>query len=169
MEHSPRFRRTFDGLSGLYSWREFERMLQASTARVNRYGGMLGLIIFELDNFSELARRLGPEGCGKLLQHLSRLLARQVRASDILAHWKGGRFAVLAPDLDLHETTGFAVKLRRLVEEYRHNGSGLITASFGVTEYRAHEAIDGFSERALGALAHAQNKGGNRVAAARPE
>lgn len=169
MEHPHTSRQQADTLTGLYTWREFERMLQASTARVTRYGGALGLVVFELDDFPDLAQRLGPEDCDKFLKHLSHMLVRRIRASDVLAHWKGGRFAVLAPEQDLHETTGFAVKLRRLVAEYRHNGSGLITASFGVTEYRVGEPLDAFTERALGALAHAQRNGGNRVAAARPE
>ncbi|MFA7618536.1 MAG: GGDEF domain-containing protein [Thiohalomonadaceae bacterium] len=169
MQHPHTPRHPTDALTGLYTWREFERLLCASSARVDRYGGALGLVVFELDKFSELAHRLGPEHCDELLKRLADMLARHVRASDVLAHWKGGRFAVLAPELDLHETTGFAVKLRRLVAEYRHNGSGLISASFGVTEYHIGESLDLFTDRALGALAHAQANGGNRVAAARAE
>jgi diguanylate cyclase (GGDEF)-like protein len=167
MEHSPPSRQSIDALTGLYTWREFERLMRASTAQVNRYGGSLGLVMFEVDNYPELIRRLGHEGSDTLLQHLAALLSRHVRASDVLAHWTGPRFAVLAPAVDLHEATGFAVKLRRLMAEYRHNGSGLISGSFGVTEFSPGEPLDAFTERALGALAHAKANGGNRVAAAR--
>ncbi len=167
MEHSPTSRQSVDTLTGLYTWPEFERQQRAAAARVTRYGGALGLVIFELDNYPELSHRLGTEGSNDMLRRIATLLERNVRVSDVLAHWNGPRFAALAPALDLHEATGFAVKLRRLVAEYRYNGSGLISGSFGVTEYSPGEPLDAFTQRALGALAHARSHGGNRVAAAR--
>jgi GGDEF domain-containing protein len=85
----------------------------------------------------------------------------------LLARRGQGEFAVLVPAMELTEITGFAVKLRRLVDEYQFNGAGLISASFGVTEFRRGEPVDALEQRALRAMERARAAGGNRISAAR--
>jgi len=146
---------------------EFAQRLRAEAARVNRYGGELGFILFSLDDLDGLYARLGSRSGDDLLDHLTTLMARRIRAHDLLARRNKGEYAVLVPEMELTEVTGFAVKLRRLVDEYQFNDAGVMSASFGVTEFRRGEPVDALEQRAQRAMERARAAGGNRISAAR--
>ena len=148
---------------------QFQRALQIETARVNRYGGELGVILFALDKVDALYEHLGQPGGEELLGHLTDLLSRRIRLHDVFARRATSEFGVLVPAMDLTEITGFAVKLRRCVAEYRCNGFGVLSASFGVTQFRRGEIAETFLQRATRALERAQAAGGNRISALRAE
>lgn len=140
----------------------FEDRLQAETARVNRYGGMLGMIVFGFDRVPNAHQTPWDKPIS-----LAVTLAKRIRAYDVLGPWSTNEFALLVPERELVQVVGCAVRLRRFIDEYPRSALPAPHASFGATCYRRGEAPILCVERAQGAMARAQAAGGNRVAAQR--
>jgi diguanylate cyclase (GGDEF)-like protein len=128
---------------------------------VNRYGGILGVIFFSLD------KRSGERD--ETWDELVIKMAKNMRAYDVFGRWNNSEHAVLVPQRALSQVTGFAVRLRRFVDEYHLNGLHPFSASLGVTEYRRGEAVHLFLQRAQCAMDRAKAAGGNRISAARTD
>ena len=154
---------TVDALTGLCNRAEIERRARMEMTRVDRYGGRLSLILFDIDRFKAINDNLGHPGGDEVLRSLAALLRKDVRASDHVGRWGGEEFMAVVPAMGLSEATGFAVKLRRTIAAHPFTGHMPVTASFGVAEYRRGEPVDVLIKRADDALYRAKRKGRDRV------
>lgn len=154
---------TLDPLTGVANRREIESRLRAELLRVQRYGGTLSVLLFDLDRFKEVNDTAGHEAGDEVIRRLARMVQQAIRASDHLGRWSGGEFLVVASEMDLGEATGFAVKLRHAIEDAEFGPAGGLTASFGVAGYRTGEPLEALVRRADDALFLAKKRGRNRV------
>ena len=154
---------TIDLLTGVPNRRAIEACLASEIGRAARYGGNLSLLLFDLDHFKALNDSVGYEAADELLRRLAQTVRDGIRASDHLGRWSGAEFMVVAPEMDLGEATGFAVKLRRTIETAGFGEVGPVTASFGVAGYRPGEPMEAVVRRADDALFLAKKRGRNRV------
>lgn len=154
---------TIDLLTGVSNRREIEARLGSEMGRVDRYGGNLSVLLFDIDRFKAVNDSGGHEAGDELLRRLAQTVQEGIRASDHMGRWSGGEFMVVAPEMDLGEATGFAVKLRRAIEAAGFGEPGPVTASFGVAVYRPGEPLEALVRRADDALLLAKQRGRNRV------
>ncbi len=100
-----------DGLTGLYNHRYFYERLNQETARAQRYGLPMSLLMIDIDDFKHFNDRFGhPAGdlfndrfghpAGDLvLTEVGRILSRDLRAGiDLAARYGGEEFAVVLPN-----------------------------------------------------------------------
>ncbi len=143
-----------DNLTGLHNDRFFYDRLTKDITRATRRGGDLSLLFLDLDRFKEVNDTHGhlagstvlAEMGGILMDSLSRL------PSATAARYGGDEFIVILPELTLKESSAYAEKLRKMIEEFvfikhRYPGGekalkikGQITSSIGVTSLRASGA-----------------------------
>jgi len=154
---------TIDLLTGVANRRAIEACLASEIGRVARYGGSLSILMFDIDQLKVVNDTAGYEVADELLRRLARTVREGIRASDRVGRWSGGEFMVVAPEMDLGEATGFAVKLRRAIETAGFGDPGPVTASFGVACYRPGEPLEAVVRRADDALFLAKKRGRNRV------
>jgi diguanylate cyclase (GGDEF)-like protein len=84
-----------DPLTETLNRRGFERELKRSLAYVKRYGAAAALIYIDLDDFKPVNDRHGHAAGDAVLKAIATALARQVRASDVVARVGGDEFVVL--------------------------------------------------------------------------
>ena len=84
-----------DPLTDLPNRRAFERELARSLAYVKRYGTDAALLYVDLDNFKRVNDRCGHSAGDAVLRAVASVLARYVRASDVVARIGGDEFALL--------------------------------------------------------------------------
>lgn len=84
-----------DPLTETLNRRGFERELTRSLAYVKRYGASAALIYLDLDDFKPVNDRHGHAAGDAVLKAVAAALARQVRASDVVARIGGDEFVVL--------------------------------------------------------------------------
>jgi len=88
-------RADIDPLTDLPNRRAFERELARSLAYVKRHGTAAALLYIDLDRFKLVNDRCGHAAGDAVLRAIASVLARHVRASDVVARIGGDEFAVL--------------------------------------------------------------------------
>jgi diguanylate cyclase (GGDEF)-like protein len=158
-----------DGLTELANRRQFEDALSGEMSRIDRFGGSLGLIYADLDDFKAVNDRFGHQAGDDVLKAFAEVLRRNVRDIDVPARHGGEEFAVLLPQTDLEGTEHLAGRIREdLASEAIETVAGpvRVTASFGVASFPDAPTQDALLAAADRALYRAKHSGKNCVVAA---
>lgn len=148
-----------------------ERMewrIRKAIHEARRYGGTFSLIAFQVDD----AATAHTSHCSLVaaLSFLEQVVRKNIRRSDQLGRWGGAEYLALSPNLALSEATGFAIRLRHLLEEeVRVDGNLRLTASFGVCQYQQGDTVEKLVNAARSTMQSARELGGNRVRVAHRE
>lgn len=110
-----------DPLTGVFNRRRFDEALEAQLAHARRYGRSGALLIVDLDRFKQINDEFGHAAGDEALRAVARLLAANLRQTDVLARDAGGlvarlggdEFALLLPEVD---AAGAEAVAGRLVE-----------------------------------------------------
>ena len=105
-----------DELTGLYNHRLFVTRLDEEADRVNRYGGGLGVVMADLDDFKRVNDTWGHQVGDEVLRRTGAAIKRASRRIDIAARYGGEEFAVILPLTDRDGAVAFAERLRVAVE-----------------------------------------------------
>ena len=157
-----------DGLTGLANYSEFRETLGREFTRTRRYGGMVSLLMLDIDHFKAVNDAYGHEVGNTLLQHVAKSMQRLVRETDFVARYGGEEFAVVLPQTALDDAARLAERMRQTLAvgvRLQSLPELTITASIGVAcsnDPRAHSVGD-LVNLADGALYVAKHGGRNRV------
>lgn len=130
-----------DPLTGLYNQRYMEESLKREVCRAARHGHPVGLIMLEIDHFTDFTDTFGRQAAEVVLRELSTLLLRHTRGEDIVCRYGEGEFFLILPDISLDIAKVRAEELRVMVKELRfpHSDNILhITISIGLTALPGH-------------------------------
>lgn len=86
-----------DPLTGLLNRRVMERILEREFQRAKRYKIELTLLFLDLDDFKSINDTFGHDNGDRALCHVSDVLSRLKRDSDIVARFAGDEFVVILP------------------------------------------------------------------------
>jgi diguanylate cyclase (GGDEF)-like protein len=140
-----------DPLLDVFNRRGFERELRRAVSYVKRYGARAALVYLDLDDFKPVNDRHGHAAGDAVLKAVAAMLARNVRASDIVARMGGDEFAVLLWNLGPPEAIAKATVLEQLTAGARvpWEGTSLsVAASAGVVVISAADEAAGVLARA---------------------
>jgi diguanylate cyclase (GGDEF)-like protein len=98
-----------------------------------------------------------------VLIDITRLLDRQLRASDRLGRWGGDECIVVAPETSRQDAQKLAERLRTAIKGHPFGPAGYISASFGVAVFGPGDSNATLIKRADAALYQAKARGKNRV------
>jgi diguanylate cyclase len=98
-----------DPLTGVFNRRRFDEALEAQLAHARRYGRGGALLIADLDRFKQINDEFGHAAGDEALRAVARVLAANLRQTDMLARDVGGlvarlggdEFALLLPEVDV--------------------------------------------------------------------
>jgi diguanylate cyclase (GGDEF)-like protein len=130
-----------DTLTGLPNRTLFRDRVEQATARCRRNGGVLAVMLIDLDGFKEVNDTLGHHTGDVLLQEVGRRLSRQLRAVDTVSRLGGDEFAVFLPDLGGIDTARDTARrlLASLAEPFHLEGISLgVQASVGIAAFPEH-------------------------------
>ncbi|RMH39468.1 MAG: GGDEF domain-containing protein [Deltaproteobacteria bacterium] len=158
---------TIDGLTQVYNKRYFLETLEREIGRAERYRRDLSLIIFDIDHFKKINDTYGHLAGDHVLKHLALVIRSRIRREDILSRYGGEEFAIILPEIDRHNATQFAEKIRRLIEKavFRFEETEIpVTISIGVASWSPEYAdASEFIKAADDKLYEAKMQGRNRV------
>lgn len=154
---------TTDSLTGIANRREFSGILENEMSRARRYGTPLSLVMYDLDHFKRVNDAYGHDTGDAVLQTVTGLVGRNIRAVDVAARWGGEEFMVMMPQSGLDAAGIAAEKLRLAIARHRFGKAGEVTASFGVTAFVQQDDSNSLLKRVDDALYLAKERGRNRV------
>lgn len=167
-----------DGLTGLYNHRMFQSRLRQEMSRRNRTQKPLSLIMLDIDHFKQFNDNYGHQAGDAVLKELSLIITSQSRCAsiDICCRYGGEEFAVIMPELELHNAVKVAERIRRVVEgnEFsisENNTAARVTISLGVSGITGADDLspEELVKKADDALYLSKKNGRNRVSYAPAE
>lgn len=153
-----------DMLTGAYNRRKFEYFVSLEIEKKVKYGTSFSIIMFDLDNFKSINDTFGHKKGDNILQDITVLIKKTLRATDKLFRWGGDEFIIFLPDQTLKNALKVADKIRRAIRLYDfETGDKEVSVSLGVGEYNLNETQDQFVTRVDNALLKAKSNGRNKV------
>jgi diguanylate cyclase len=155
-----------DSLTGLPNRSAYDDHLNKEFERWGRYQQGFSIAIGDLDLFKRINDTYGHSAGDKVLRLISRVLLKNLRASDFVARFGGEEFVIIMPSTTAEEGVNAVEKLRKAISKSPFNFHGepvTITMSFGVTQTHESDTKDVLFDRADTALYKAKQDGRNRV------
>jgi diguanylate cyclase (GGDEF)-like protein len=126
-----------DPLTGIPSRREFSARYDSEWSRGVRQGGLLSILMIDVDFFKQFNDHHGHIAGDACLHAIAQTLAHNIaRPGDTVARYGGEEFAVILPQTDNAGAIAIAEKMRSAVAAQRiiHDGAalGVVTISIGV-------------------------------------
>lgn len=151
-----------DVLTGLGNRRAFDEHLESELAKGSLNGGVVGLMILDVDFFKRYNDTFGhPAGDG-VLKQLAGLMKQSCRSFDFAARVGGEEFAIILPGTTRESAFVIAERLRRNVQRSVWPNRP-VTVSVGVALAQPGDSAADLAERADVALYRSKRDGRNRV------
>ncbi len=152
-----------DPLTGAYNRNMLNVTLPSEMERARRHHAPLAIILLDIDHFKRVNDNYGHQVGDRTLVWLTERISSQLREADLLFRWGGEEFMVVAPNTDLAAACVVADRMRREIEQSPLEPAGMITCSFGCSQFWLEDTTDTFIQRADRALYAAKNNGRNCV------
>ena len=130
------YQASHDALTDLINRREFEMRVTSALRSAHNEERQHAIAFLDLDEFKVVNDTCGHASGDKLLQDISELLKKELRASDVLARLGGDEFALLLDTCPLDRAKDICERMRDSVQSYRlvHQGESFsISVSIGLT------------------------------------
>jgi diguanylate cyclase (GGDEF)-like protein len=152
-----------DGLTGLYTHRYFQELLNQELEKAKSYSYPLTLLMIDTDKFKQYNDTFGhPEG-DKLLKNIANILTKNVRKNDYVCRYGGDEFAIILVNTKKQDAYYIAERIRQSYSVLKKEDIQ-VSASIGIASY-PDDAItkDDLIRKADEALYEAKRSGRNRV------
>ena len=151
-----------DLLTKLLNRRTLEHTLATEWDRYSRYHEDFCLVLFDIDDFSDINEGLGYLEGDRVLTDIANTLSQNTRKTDSVARWGEEEFLILCPVCKNEQAVILAEKLRSQV--YRTLKDGVeLSASFAVVQSKPTQSLEDLIKRADYALNKAKKRGKNCV------
>ena len=155
-----------DPLTGLPNRAAWGERLQHEVQAWQTHGNSLLIAMLDLDHFKRINDGYGHLAGDKVLKIIAAQLCKHLRPGDFVARFGGEEFVLLMPDTTLATGLQQAEKLRAAIEACPFHFKGepvTLTASIGVSAFKAGDRSDHVLKRADEALYRAKANGRNGV------
>ena len=126
----------------------------------------LNVGMIDVDQFTRLNERYGPEVCDRILRALAQIVKTEARSQSVVARFTGQQFMLLFPDVDVRFATKMMEQIRQTIEvariEYREEKLQ-VTVSCAVVEVASDDESHTLYARAEATLREAKRYGRNRT------
>lgn len=158
-----------DELTGCLSRRYLMERLGNELERARRYQRLLGVVMFDIDDFKQLNDAYGHTVGDEALRLIGWTLRRSLRSSDVVGRYGGDEFLIVLPETGQEGTRQLAERIREDVSREPRNlrdVSVRLSVSGGMVGYpdAGVTAVEQLVERADQALYRAKALGRNRIA-----
>ncbi|HJV53315.1 MAG TPA: GGDEF domain-containing protein [Noviherbaspirillum sp.] len=130
-----------DPLTGTFSRRSGEELLELQFTIASRSGAPLALAFFDIDHFKSINDRFGHEAGDTALAEITEAVGRNLRRGDTLVRWGGEEFLLVMTNTDRAQAEAAMARLRSAGFGMRPDNTP-ITASIGIAESVADQAGD---------------------------
>ncbi len=165
---TTQFQARHDSLTGLLNRRAILDILPNELARAKRNGGLIGVVIADLDHFKRINDTFGHLTGDAVLKEVAKRMMSSKRPYDSIGRYGGEEFIVVLPGCDKESARSMAERFRCLLNDapiMTQEGVFKVTMSLGVASVDGSEdhAPDSIIQAADAALYRAKAGGRNRV------
>lgn len=146
-----------DELTRLYNRRFIFNLLKSSIETAYRHNQTMSVIIADIDYFKKVNDTYGHSAGDAVLFSVAKIIADNIRISDVVGRWGGEEFLIVCPNTDILSAVILADRIRLRVEKETNS-----TISLGVAEYYKNDILQ-LIDSADKALYAAKQRGRNRV------
>ena len=165
-----------DPLTGIFNRRYLDRRLAQEVERALRYRIPLSVLLIDIDHFKQINDGYGHPVGDQVLVCLGKIVAGELRESDVFARYGGEEFMIILPNTPLAGAVDIAERVRLRVHSHvflpvEPEGMGGIntTVSIGVASLGGTaDSADKLVQSADKSLYGAKNAGRNRVMSSLP-
>jgi diguanylate cyclase (GGDEF)-like protein len=137
-------RANFDMLTGLANRMLFESRLDVALTKMKRLGGIISVLLIDLDKFKLVNDTLGHIAGDKLLKEVGNRLKQSLRSYDVAARFGGDEFAILLEDISEYQQSEIVAKKITQIMATPFNLSGnelCVGVSIGVVNCNNNQDI----------------------------
>lgn len=151
-----------DELTKIANRAKFNEEILREISFYKRYDTDFCIVLLDIDHFKKVNDIYGHSTGDEILVHLSNIVTKSIRNTDLFARWGGEEFVILLHQTTLEDTTQVVENLRKNIENTTFVKDIKITCSFGITQIKAEDTKESLFERADEALYEAKKTGRNR-------
>jgi diguanylate cyclase (GGDEF)-like protein len=141
-----------------------EKKFESSVGYYASNNEPFSLIIFDIDFFKKVNDTYGHTIGDEVLVGIASIIKEAIRKDDALIRFGGEEFMVLLSNCNIAVAVDKAELFRRQIEAASHSAHKLVvTASFGVVEYKMGITLEKLMEKADALLYRAKLNGRNQV------
>lgn len=160
----------FDELTGAYSRKHFNNLLENELSKSKRHDVVFGLLIFDIDNFKMFNDKFGHIVGDCILSELIESIKSSIRKEDIIGRIGGEEFAIILPHIGIDGAIKVAEKIinnLNISNIFVDGREFNVTVSIGVTDSLLNnpKSVKDIVSNGDIALYKAKNNGRNRVVA----
>ncbi|WP_024953460.1 transporter substrate-binding domain-containing diguanylate cyclase [Sulfurospirillum arcachonense] len=152
-----------DKLTGIYNRSKLDDMMLYEKKLFDRFQRPLSIILFDIDDFKKVNDKFGHQIGDKILQEISQIILDNKRKTDVFGRWGGEEFLLICHETDIKGAVELAEKFRKAIFAYTFTEAKLLSASFGVAEFKKGDSIEKVFTKVDGELYKAKKKGKNLV------
>jgi len=152
-----------DALTGIYNRHGVNEVLNQKLEEFKRNKKDFSVIFFDIDFFKKVNDTYGHDMGDYVLENIVKIVATEIRASDIFARWGGEEFIIFLPNTKSIYAVDIAEKLRKLIQNHAFSNIKNVTCSFGVTQLMEQDTKSSFLKRVDTLLYKAKESGRNKV------
>ncbi len=157
-----------DELTGCLSRRYLMERLENELERAARYNRLLGLVMFDIDDFKNLNDTHGHITGDAALRSIGEVLQRSLRTADFVGRYGGDEFLLVLPETSVHGTYQLAERIRNgvSIREFDLRGGKVnLAVSGGVVGFPEVNVVtlEDLIDRADKALYRAKAAGRDKV------
>lgn len=154
-----------DGMTGLFNRRYWQEQYELSYKLAKRKQYPASVLILDIDHFKKVNDTYGHHTGDQVIKHVSALLQKVARETDVVGRYGGEEFVVLMPCSSQSDAKVLAERIREAVENssVQHDGITIkVTVSVGGAEYtQEFKNVEDWLNHADACLYKAKNAGRN--------
>jgi len=104
-----------DGLTKLYNRRFLNDFISMEYDRSKRKNTIFSVVLMDLNNFKKVNDTYGHRTGDKVLEDISAIIQKNIRAYDVAARYGGDEFVIVFPDTEKEKVEGL---MKRIIEEF---------------------------------------------------
>jgi len=162
-----------DSVTGLYNRQFFMDSMQNAVSLAIEGKLSAAVLLIHLDNFQDIKQSIGVVGADQFLNEVARQFEAVVGSKDILSHFEGSTFSIIAHNQTSISIDAYAKNINKIVQDYIANikdQSLNTTASIGVSLIDKNAPDSGeVLLRAERAVKEAINKGPTSIIVYQPK
>ena len=152
-----------DPLTQLYNRRGIENVFSNFAIATQARQSNIGAILFDIDRFKSINDRYGHNIGDIVLSQVTQRCQERLRQDDLFARWGGEEFLILVQGVEEKVLHRIAEDLRAIISAEPIEPVGIVTASFGVTQFYPTDSMESLLKRADEAMYLAKHQGRDRV------
>ncbi|MCW8934510.1 MAG: EAL domain-containing protein [Gammaproteobacteria bacterium] len=110
-----------DSVTGLYNRQYFLDALEESASKAKEGKTTAAALLIHLDSFNDIKQSAGVVGADQFLNEISRKLEESITNDDVLAHFEGNTFSIIAYNQNMETIDAYAKKISAASHDFIAN------------------------------------------------